>query len=1435
MTEEGTHLVTLSWSFEAQEGLDCTFTVERAEEDGEFAVIAEGLTETRYTDSTAVLCDINEEEPEMKVYTYRVSAVCGEAMGEAAVLVCNEENMPQGFANTLAATVNAPYNLIQATDGMDNIIVWQFNYTTYANNPLFVIEKKDAGSKQFVKIGETTLTEYRDTGVSFNLSGETPELRQTTYRVKAIVNGKETEYATYNPAYLDGSVVQNVTYSYSGGEWSIRVSRPYDPGQILMFYRRQGENTWIYAGKTKTIKGVDSPQYDIFAATITEKQNAHILNYGEKKVVTCKFAPDAPTDLTASYDGKKISLSWKTELAYSASTSCTVERYDEATDQFVVLSENRALNFYDDTDPVFYIKDGIPTIRKLKYRVKQCGGGFESEYSVFEAEVQNEATGSFENAIPTTQNGEWNALKTSWNGFYGASKAKMFYREVGASEWMLEETGTEIISGLTAGHTYELYVGDLYQGVFGIGKVWEGTILPPKPRTPTLMQSVVSEREGVRVDDIWTKFNNYTDERYLTGWRLYRKVDEGEIEYVADVEQASYRTSYFDKNVLLGHRYTYYLQTLCGNSASELSEPASILVTIPNSEAPNKVQFYWSEETGVHLTWKASKYLGAEYVVERKAQGENDYTVLGTVTANYFDDRTAQQNTEYSYRIYAVFNGIKSQATVKRGIPPILQETLTIPEGIRAVGSYDPTGPAIKREWDELKVSWNRVGGASNYEVRWHKVNDGEWNSQRTNETVLTIANLEKGAYYEVQVRALENSGGNSSAWSDTVTGKVAPEPLKSWQIAKPRIIKATNSVELVWERQSYRDGWKIYRQKDHGKVELIGTLNDNVYSFTDRGLTSGWYIYWIVGVADGIEGERSAPCGVCWGTQESYIYVLTPESKLVNDRIIAVKRPEVMGAEGECVYEYKLIDNNYQVHGSVVYNGETFYGTCPKSGVYAVSVTVTDTYDGEQQTVYTDWYRAMDYKPLSVQNPQAKLYNNNRGFVVNKPVISGGSGNYTLTYYLYDNSFNLYGTTQNNGSTIHMDCPNNGAFVAVVSVYDNVTGESANVTTEWFNISCYEPLTVQTPSGSLSADGKGFTVNKPVISGGSGDYTISYYLYDSSFRLYGACPYDGDVFYMNCPTNGLYTANVIVTDNRTGENVQVNAGWYNITGYYAPMAVENPAISMYTNKCGFAVVKPKVTGGSGSFTYTYYLYDSDFKLYGACPYDDDVFYMNCPANGAYVAIVIVTDNVTGESRDVASEWVAITGYYKPLTAENPTGALYADRKGFTVNKPVVSGGSGSYSYAYYLYDDSFTLQGACPYDGDVFYMNCAANGLYTANVIVTDNATGESIWVNAGWYNITGYSAPLTVGKPNAVITDDACGFLVFKPEITGGSGQYAITYCLYDDSFTQHAAYPYNVDVCYMGCLTNGAYVSTVFVSDLVTGENVAVSTDWFGITGH
>ena len=495
------------------------------------------------------------------------------------------------------------------------------------------------------------------------------------------------------------------------------------------------------------------------------------------------------------------------------------------------------------------------------------------------------------------------------------------------------------------------------------------------------------------------------------------------------------------------------------------------------------------------------------------------------------------------------------------------------------------------------------------------------------------------------------------------------------------------------------------------------------------------------------------------------------------------------------------------------------------------------------------------------VGNPQKKepqimnivwgYRNNGKGIWFDYPDIINVDDydyNYWSRYEIYDanGSIVLDGKIENRYVTNYITISQNGSYglrlFVDVECYD---GDKGDWVTEYtiqsdiirFTISDLDqkPLTVQKPQAKLYDNNRGFVVYKPGISGGSGNYTITYYLYDDNFTLYGTKVNGTDSCGMDCPDNGLYTVNVVVTDNVTGESIQVNAGWYVINGFYKPLAVQKPDVTLGSDARGFIVSKPTITGGSGQYAMTYYLYDIAFNPLAIYPYDVPQCYMGCPENGAYVSVVVVTDLVTGESQSVATDWVAVTGYYAPLTAENPTGSLYSDGKGFTVNKPVASGGSGSYSYAYYLYDSNFTLQGACPYDGDVFYMNCPANGLYTANVYVMDNVTGEGVWVNAGWYNITGYYAPLTVEKPNAVISGDARGFLVFKPTITGGSGQYAITYCLYDSSFTQHAAYPYDVEVCYMGCPTNGAYVSTVFVTDLVTGETVAVSTDWFGITGY
>ena len=1116
---------------------------------------------------------------------------------------------------------------------------------------------------------------------------------------------------------------------------------------------------------------------------------------------------------------------------------------------FTAIAETSDHNssYLEENDPIFDLSGETPKLKNYRYRIRIRSLGVESvsdELTLGNGKETEWKARLYSNYDDSAK--QWTGMTATGDSGYG--EVFGFVRKAGTSDWQqfyLSYSGDgKKLTGLEWGAAYEMYAATFKDGNMSeVGKVWSGAYGPNQRYFNECRQSTSNNKLTNEVY-MWAANTRYGSSK-AEKLHIFRSENGGEYQLIDTVNGGGYT----DENLEFGYTYSYVVQVSENGVYSAYSEPASVTLALPEGLAPKNFTWYWSKDTGNHLVWEMEDYnIHPTYTVERKASGENDYQVIATgITGHTYDDTSAQANTQYSYRVQGVFKGAKTGYGEISGIAPAIQEALDAPDYLTANAAQSHYYDGIK--WEGATVDWDTVTGASKYELRWRKADAAEWDSLLTTNTRTSIGSIEFGQDYEFQVRALDESGNYYGDWSKVVRTKITVAAVDYINLKS----QTDTMVLLGWQKMNGIDNCLVYRQVGDGQRTLLATLSGEASGYVDANLAPGYYTYWVTRVLNGVESELSEPLHVKIGDIPDRDLRI---SDLVwgyrsNGKGIWLDYPDIIDDESDYHdVHYEIYDisgrevqrgrvNNETINGRHI----TTYITVKQSGTYSLKVTTEEDYYDENGDYVgskrvesnTIWFTISDYKPLSVQNPQAKLYNNNRGFVIYRPSISGGSGSYTITYYLYDTSFNLYGTNPYDGNIFYMDCPNNGAFVAVVSVYDNVTGESANVTTEWFNISGYEPLTVQTPSGSLSADGKGFTVNKPVISGGSGDYTISYYLYDSSFRLYGACPYDGDVFYMNCPINGLYTANVIVMDNRTGENVQVNAGWYNITGYYAPMAVENPAISMYTNKCGFAVVKPKVTGGSGNFTYTYYLYDSDFKLYGACPYDDDVFYMNCPANGAYVAIVIVTDNVTGESRDVASEWVAITGYYKPLTAENPTGALYADRKGFTVNKPVVSGGSGSYSYAYYLYDDSFTLQGACPYDGDVFYMNCAANGLYTANVIVTDNVTGESIWVNAGWYNITGYSAPLTVGKPNAVITDDACGFLVFKPEITGGSGQYAITYCLYDDSFTQHAAYPYNVDVCYMGCPTNGAYVSTVFVSDLVTGENVAVSTDWFGITGH
>ena len=926
---------------------------------------------------------------------------------------------------------------------------------------------------------------------------------------------------------------------------------------------------------------------------------------------------------------------------------------------------------------------------------------------------------------------------------------------------------------------------------------------------------------------------------------IFRSENGGEYQLIDTVNGGGYT----DENLEFGYTYSYVVQVSENGVYSAYSEPASVTLALPEGLAPKNFTWYWAKDTGNHLVWEMEDYnIHPTYTVERKASGEDDYQVIATgITGHTYDDTSAQANTQYSYRVQGVFKGAKTGYGEISGIAPVIQEALDAPSYV-SISSVRNKDGDNRYNWG-VRVRWGTVTGASKYEFRWRKVDTENWDNLVTKESDCYAKNLEFGENYEFQIRALDESGNYYGDWTRVFRTKIAVNTVSDVKLKS----NTDTTALLSWDGAEGIDNCRVYRQVGDGPRTLLATLNGEASGYVDANLAPGYYTYWVTRVLNGVESELCNPLRVKIGNlpdREPHISDLVWGYRN-NGKGIWLDYPEIIDDENDPydiqyhVYDIngKIVQGGHIVEGTLGGNHAVTYITVKQSGTYSLKVNAEVQYYDENGDYAgskrvesnTIWFTISDYKPLNVEKPQAKLYDDKRGFVIYKPSISGGSGNYSVNYYLYDSKITMRRAIPYNGNILNMDCPTNGAFITNIIVTDNVTGESKLVSTDWFNITGFEPLSAETRGGELSPDRKGFIIHKPTVSGGSGNYSIVCYLYDSSITLRGTYPYDGDTFTMICPEDGPFTANLIITDNETNESVMVNSGWFNITGYCVPLKAEKPAVAVTNNGCGFNINKPVITGGSGNYTVTYYLYDSSITLRASYPYDGDVFYMNCPENGMFVSNIIVADRVTGEAVLVTTDWVSITGYGAPLKAMKPAAELYPDRKGFIIDRPQITGGSGDYTITYYLYDSTITLRGACPYNGEKFYMNCPENGPFVANIIVQDNVTGEAVLVTTDWFGISGYYEPLKAEKPEARVYDNGKGFTIKKPVITGGSGDYSVTYYLYDSSITLRGGYPDNSEEHNMDCPENGPFVSNVIVVDNVTGEAVLVTTDWFNITGH
>lgn len=183
------------------------------------------------------------------------------------------------------------------------------------------------------------------------------------------------------------------------------------------------------------------------------------------------------------------------------------------------------------------------------------------------------------------------------------------------------------------------------------------------------------------------------------------------------------------------------------------------------------------------------------------------------------------------------------------------------------------------------------------------------------------------------------------------------------------------------------------------------------------------------------------------------------------------------------------------------------------------------------------------------------------------------------------------------------------------------------------------------------------------------------------------------------------------------------------------PLTVSTPVWTRSPDNQSIFINKPTITGGTGTYTIAYNIYDSDNQPVNYF-YSDEACVAATPGyTGRFCVFVCVSDGYS--SKTVNTGWFAIyTG--TPLTVTGGSWSKSTDGKHAFINRPTISGGSGTYKVSYNIYDDKGNAVNYFYSDESRVAVSPGHNGNYNVYVTVNDGLSTKSIMT--GWFTLTGY-----------------------------------------------------------------------------------------------
>ncbi len=423
----------------------------------------------------------------------------------------------------------------------------------------------------------------------------------------------------------------------------------------------------------------------------------------------------------------------------------------------------------------------------------------------------------------TEVNSYGDGLRVVWTDVQGAESYTLFRKAKGETQWaVLAEglTDNEYVDNSAAKGTVYYYTtkafnsyGETDYNTTGLAGMNFGNI-----------ESINAAATATGAKITWSALNGA--EKY----EVYRKLSVS-----SDWQLIGTETScvYNDNSIASGVDYDYKVKAIQGEFSADMScQPATVkyiatpVVAVYNVNGGISVSF---DEVGG----------AAKYVVERSVNG-GAFAVIGEVADEfeYFDEDVAAESS-YTYKVQAVAED--GTASTKATTQSIVRLGM-------------PTGLSVSNTKYGTELIWNKVNGASTYEI-FVKRDSGEWVlSVIVSATRYDDIDLVSGETYTYAVSASNDTGDSGFDESVTILYLDAPE------IASVSSIES--GIKVVWEPVDGAEKYKIYRAEvgSDNWVEIAQATGD---SYVDRAAVHGTYYKYNVTAVSGEYESAYSTSGV--------------------------------------------------------------------------------------------------------------------------------------------------------------------------------------------------------------------------------------------------------------------------------------------------------------------------------------------------------------------------------------------------------------------------------------------------------------------------------------------------------------------------------------------------------------------------------------------